>query len=1099
MGKSKGGGSTHGGGDDDDDEEEFEGNPLVLMLFEFLKEPRSSRWALIWGRLLTVLVSIHILAIALETCDGPNQYTDRVDQSRYTFLLKADQYDTLNLLCMLPICADAFFRVVALLYLYFGKENIKIYNAFRNDHFTVGLFVMDIVGVFPFILNTIYIKPKKYVVPEGQRVILRIVELLTTSRILRITKDIPSIWAIRIALSKSGPHLVVPLFFFMVFNITVATIFYFVEPCYNDTSCMWHDLFDSSFYSVVSMTTTGYGNQWPMYELGRFVACCVMMFGALFLSMPLAIIGNEYEEAWSEVQERIEREKKEREAAARKRQELLKKYYTPLRLEGGGSDGLAGSGVDGKTDAANEKEKGVKGKKVKDGPSDAELLQIAANNSVIMETLRNFTAKVSELKNEAEYATRLTPVVLMHLLEIRAWLNPLTQHIKLAVDVLANDALAVQNVTNANAAPRRLSVLGGTVKAFTVGVGGGTSQPNPPAAIVASSTPAVAGSGGARQLIPEPSKSMWNSIMSVLGFANSHAAVRPSGLGGNESSQSVAEIETQKRLAEVALNPHFVKSRIWMIMEMPRSSREARTLQLLLISLILLSIFMLYTETLTSFKTYGESTHICGAILGLYCYDKSPDTDPGCYMQGYDGIQGPPYVPLRFGCSDDDCFGAGLNFGAGIDNTNATCGNSLNPPFQSSTSLAYNYGLPYLFTSRDKMHRINAICSRVECRLVGDAILEGNWYWVRGEFIINIIFTIELLFRLSVTSSIRAYLADKMNYFDILSIFPFYMEVTIASLDGEFNNIDFSIISSSPESLYLVVLRSLKIFRLFKLTRHFKASKVLSETANNSWRQILGIIGLLSFLVVMFAIMLFEVEAGTPHYVGDPGFTVPSSLDGIVHDGDRIVVNKNGAASQYSNVFYGVWFSLVTITTTGYGDVTPVTNGGQIMTILLMLLGACYMAVPLTAAASTFYQMHSKYLDKDLKEEKLRKQQERKYFEMMDAAKPNSDVTDQKTLQRIGQLQSNCIASLTKLDAFLDELQSPYVFKASPPIQKSAPLGKSPLLVRMTALVDGVSKIISSSQFDLNKLALLHVKKLKQLALVGQQDNLLDDNKEAEG
>jgi len=48
----------------------------------------------------------------------------------------------------------------------------------------------------------------------------------------------------------------------------------------------------------------------PSYEFGRFVACCVMLFGALFLSMPLAIIGNEYSSAWSMITEEREAKKK---------------------------------------------------------------------------------------------------------------------------------------------------------------------------------------------------------------------------------------------------------------------------------------------------------------------------------------------------------------------------------------------------------------------------------------------------------------------------------------------------------------------------------------------------------------------------------------------------------------------------------------------------------------------------------------------------------------------------------------------------------------------------------------------------------------------
>ena len=62
-----------------------------------------------------------------------------------------------------------------------------------------------------------------------------------------------------------------------------------------------------------------------------------------------------------------------------------------------------------------------------------------------------------------------------------------------------------------------------------------------------------------------------------------------------------------------------------------------------------------------------------------------------------------------------------------------------------------------------------------------------------------------------------------------------------------------------------------------------------------------------------------------------------------------------------SNVFYGVWFSFITLTSTGYGDIVPVTNIGQGFCVILIILGAMYMSMPLTVAASTFSHVHEQY------------------------------------------------------------------------------------------------------------------------------------------
>lgn len=108
-----------------------------------------------------------------------------------------------------------------------------------------------------------------------------------------------------------------------------------------------------------------------------------------------------------------------------------------------------------------------------------------------------------------------------------------------------------------------------------------------------------------------------------------------------------------------------------------------------------------------------------------------------------------------------------------------------------------------------------------------------------------------------------------------------------------------------------------QIFRLFKLVRHFKATEVLVITTKKAFSQIVGILTLLVFLVILFAIILYELESGHACFVGDPDCEVPGSIAGVVVEGQRIIVNKLGSTSQIPDVFYGMWFSFVTLTTTG--------------------------------------------------------------------------------------------------------------------------------------------------------------------------------------
>jgi hypothetical protein len=193
------------------------------------------------------------------------------------------------------------------------------------------------------------------------------------------------------------------------------------------------------------------------------------------------------------------------------------------------------------------------------------------------------------------------------------------------------------------------------------------------------------------------------------------------------------------------------------------------------------------------------------------------------------------------------------------------------------------------------------------------------------------------------------------------------------------------------------------------MTRHFSASQVLMQTANNAWKQILGMLSLLVFIVTIFALLLYEVEKGSPCYVGDRGCHVPADLVGVYHTGQEIWIDKNGAISKFASVLDALWFSVVTLSSTGYGDMVPVTNLGQIFAIFLMLFGAFYMAMPLTVVGTTFWESHQRYLEK----------QKRKKREA------NKKILDDIFIKKLNTLESMLMSMTKKLDSFFLDIQQP--------------------------------------------------------------------------
>lgn len=234
------------------------GSPIAVMWYDFLMHPRSSLYAMCWSIMLCSLVILRIFAILLESCNGPNQYykRDRVRASYY-FLLSEPEYFQMYVACFTPLLLDTAMRIVLVLLITFESENYPVYRRFVSDRTELVMFACDVICVIPFLVSAVHLAPRDFLsLSQAESITLSIMELLMTSRIFRLLRNIPAIRAVSIALTNSFEHLVLPIFFFFAFNITTGVFFYFAEPCYDLNVCPWTSLFQSSFYSIVTMTTS---------------------------------------------------------------------------------------------------------------------------------------------------------------------------------------------------------------------------------------------------------------------------------------------------------------------------------------------------------------------------------------------------------------------------------------------------------------------------------------------------------------------------------------------------------------------------------------------------------------------------------------------------------------------------------------------------------------------------------------------------------------------------------------------------------------------------------------------------------------------------
>lgn len=266
--------------------------------------------------------------------------------------------------------------------------------------------------------------------------------------------------------------------------------------------------------------------------------------------------------------------------------------------------------------------------------------------------------------------------------------------------------------------------------------------------------------------------------------------------------------------------------------------------------------------------------------------------------------------------------------------------------------------------------------------------------WDHVEWIVSIAFSVEFGLRLvSCRNAVRFwncdtwYMNDTMNIIDLLAIIPFYLETFLHF-----------------ESTVMRVIRVVRLLRVARL-RRFKSIQVsvgvFRTTIVNSYNQSgVTIVGLLMLEILLFASFIFVAEQGE-RYKKCPtaaGFeinkatwcqkagvpvnsTVACDLKSIcestmsldqdpVHGvRDKCVWNTHGECagryfmvggpadgqlSTFSSIPHAMWWTIVTITTTGYGEVYPVTATGQILGSITMITGVVVVSIFVVVIANNF-------------------------------------------------------------------------------------------------------------------------------------------------
>ncbi|WP_073032800.1 ion transporter [Desulfosporosinus lacus] len=184
-------------------------------------------------------------------------------------------------------------------------------------------------------------------------------------------------------------------------------------------------------------------------------------------------------------------------------------------------------------------------------------------------------------------------------------------------------------------------------------------------------------------------------------------------------------------------------------------------------------------------------------------------------------------------------------------------------------------------------------------------------YLYRIEWVITVLFTIEYIARIWIVRNKLKYLKSFFGIIDLLAILPAYLSIFIAG---------------SQFALILRIFRLLRVFRILNLGRYVGESYSLLNALKASRYKI---------IVFLEAVLVIVVIVGTLMYLIE------------------------GETSGFDSIPISVYWTIVTLTTVGFGDITPITPLGRVVASLLMLLGYGVIAVPTGIVSSELARTRS--------------------------------------------------------------------------------------------------------------------------------------------
>ena len=208
-------------------------------------------------------------------------------------------------------------------------------------------------------------------------------------------------------------------------------------------------------------------------------------------------------------------------------------------------------------------------------------------------------------------------------------------------------------------------------------------------------------------------------------------------------------------------------------------------------------------------------------------------------------------------------------------------------------------------------------------------------------------FTIEYILRLAGAPKKWEFLKDGMNIIDILAILPYFVSIFLIEASGGGSEFD-------DVRRIVQIFRIMRILRIFKLARHSSGLQSMISTLKNSYKELGLLLLFISMGVLIFSSLCYFAEkVGTLMHTC--GFNISIILFAL----------QDEEGTAFTSIPASFWWALITMTTVGYGDMSPTTVLGKLVGTMCAMSGILVMALPIPIIVNNFAESYNDLVKKE--------------------------------------------------------------------------------------------------------------------------------------